>query len=86
MRLEKIRLEEERKRAVVQKSEVSERFEENSRIEELRRQDELKRLEKQRLEQMIIQGKILILTLIFLNNEISFYRVQSNCWSSCKEI
>merc|ERR1712152_88540 len=55
MRLEKIRLEEERKRAVVQKSEVSERFEENSRIEELRRQDELKRLEKQRLEQMIIQ-------------------------------
>merc|ERR1712193_301357 len=55
MRLEKIRLEEERKRAVVQKSEVSERFEENSRIEEMRRQDELKRLEKQRLEQMIIQ-------------------------------
>merc|ERR1712079_422909 len=55
MRLERIRLEEERKRAIVQKSEVSERFEENSRIEELRRQDELKRLEKQRLEQMIIQ-------------------------------
>ena len=32
--------------------------EENSHLEELRRQDELRRMERQRLEQMIIQGKL----------------------------
>merc|ERR1712176_185294 len=49
------RIEEERKRQVVQKSEKVVMEEKNSHLEELRRQDELRRLEKQRLEQMIIQ-------------------------------
>merc|ERR1712095_76603 len=44
-----------RKRAVVQKTEKVVMEEKNSHLEELRRQDELRRLEKQRLEQMIIQ-------------------------------
>merc|ERR1719510_2446625 len=48
-------LEEERKRQAVEKREMSRKTEESSHIEELRRQEELKRLERQRLEQMIIQ-------------------------------
>lgn len=54
-KLEMLRIEEERKRAVVQKTEKVVMEEKNSHLEELRRQDELRRLEKQRLEQMIIQ-------------------------------
>merc|ERR1719510_2181698 len=48
-------LEEERKRQAAEKRELSRKTEESSHIEELRRQEELKRLERQRLEQMIIQ-------------------------------
>merc|ERR1712227_689516 len=55
LRLERLRREEEKQKAVVVKSEMSQKSEENSHLEELRRQDELRRLEKQRLEQMIIQ-------------------------------
>ena len=57
-RFEMQRIEEERKRQVVHKSEKVVMEEKNSHLEELQRQDELRRLEKQRLEQMIIQGKI----------------------------
>merc|ERR1712029_1122281 len=55
LRLERLRREEERQKAVVVKSEMSQKSEENSHLEELRRQDELRRMERQRLEQMIIQ-------------------------------
>merc|ERR1719282_1250109 len=55
LRLERLRREEEKQKAVVVKSEMSQKSEENSHLEELRRQDELRRMERQRLEQMIIQ-------------------------------
>merc|ERR1711862_499957 len=55
LRLERLRREEEKQKAVVVKSEMSQKSEENSDLEELRRQDELRRMERQRLEQMIIQ-------------------------------
>merc|ERR1712227_1149860 len=55
LKKERLRLEEEKQKAVVVKSEMSQKSEENSNLEELRRQEELKRMERQRLEQMIIQ-------------------------------
>merc|ERR1712217_254689 len=54
-RLEMLRLEDERKRLAMQKTEKVVMEEKNSHLEELQRQDELRRIEKQRLEQMIIQ-------------------------------
>ena len=84
MKLEKLRLEEERKRAMAQKTEMSQRMEETSRLEELKRLDEQRRLERERLEHMIIQGMIRIIEK--QNNNLYFYRVQSCFWPSCKEI
>merc|ERR1712029_1001987 len=55
LKKERLRLEEERKRAAMEKSQVSQKIETKSNLEELRRQEELKRMERQRLEQMIIQ-------------------------------
>merc|ERR1711915_112996 len=55
LKKERLRLEEERKRAAMEKTQVSQKIEEKSNLEELRRQEELKRMERQRLEQMIIQ-------------------------------
>merc|ERR1712098_405183 len=55
LKKERLRLEEERKRAAMEKSQVSQKIESKSNLEELRRQEELKRMERQRLEQMIIQ-------------------------------
>merc|ERR1711936_1301819 len=54
-RLEKLRLAEERKMAMVEKTEMSKKVDESSHLEELKRQEELRLLEKQRLEQMIMQ-------------------------------
>merc|ERR1719361_2764336 len=48
-------LEEERKRQRLEATEMSKKTEESFHHEELRRSEEMKRLEKQRLEQMIIQ-------------------------------
>ena len=55
-------MEEERKRQRVEVTEMSKKTEESFHQEELRRSEEMKRLEKQRLEQMIIQGKLLCLS------------------------
>ena len=41
-------------------TEMSKKTEESSNFEELRKQEELKRLERQRLEQMIYQGKSIL--------------------------
>ena len=57
LRLEKLRLGEERKMVKVEKTEMPQKIESHSNLEELRRLEELKLLERQRLEQMIYQGK-----------------------------
>jgi len=59
-RLEKLRLAEERKMAKVEKVEVTKKSEESNHLAELKRQEELKMLERQRLEQMIIQESKLV--------------------------
>merc|ERR1719315_870726 len=59
-RLEKLRLAEERKVAKVEKVEMSQKSEESNRLAELKRQEELKMLERQRLEQMIMQESKLV--------------------------
>ena len=79
-----MKLEEERKRQAAEKTEMSRRTEESSHLEELRRQEELKRMERQRLEQMIIQGKSIMIISKFV--DICFIcRVKSNQWPRLQE-
>merc|ERR1712168_361754 len=59
-RLEKLRLAEERKMAKVEKVEMTKKSEESNHLAELKRQEELKMLERQRLEQMILQESKLV--------------------------
>ena len=72
----------------MQKTEKVVMEEKNSHLEELQRQDELRRIEKQRLEQMIIQGKLTVKHNLKSNKIIISlpFRIQSHFWSSCQKI
>ena len=72
-----LRLEDERKRLAMQKTEKVVMEEKNSHLEELQRQDELRRIEKQRLEQMIIQGKLTVKHNLKSNKIIIFLSFQN---------